>query len=484
MSRRSKKIRAAAQEPNEQIRLDGWANLATGLGLARDKRTWATYLDVVILDDTALENLYVGNDLAARIIEAPIEHAMRDGYQINYSGDLDDVTDLQRSIEQERDRLAVDEYVESALCWGRLYGGGAVLLGVDDGSLDTSVALDDSRCRDVRFLNDIERRDLNPRTYYTDPREPMYGKPEIYELNQTSLVHESRLIETYGSRTPKRYRDKQRGWTLSVLQRVHDVIRDFDASFDAAANMVLDSSQAVLSQNGLIRSIGQLGASVIEGRMAAIDTYRASNRMIVLDREGEDFRYVERNLGGLDPILDKFMLRVAAAAKMPVTVLFGQAPAGLNATGASDLENWYAEVGSYRQRIVKPILERIIRLIAISLGSTDPESWSVEFPSLWIEGPEALANRSKLVADRDVAYINAGVYEPEEVALARAQGIDAEIVIDEDARRRQLELDMEKVWQDPEDQTPPQLPQLPQIIEIDDEEDEEEDGEEDEDEEI
>ncbi|MFH1834062.1 MAG: DUF1073 domain-containing protein [bacterium] len=472
MSRRSKR-RQGQQRAQQRAdsgaapaapRIDGWANFATGSGYSRDKRTWASYLDVSLLDDSQLENLYDGDDLAARIVDGLPEHALRGGYELVYEGESDDVTDLRRDIGQGLRRVEAHRRLTDGFCWGRLFGGGSVLLGADDGSIDLDQPLDDARARELRFLTALERRDLTARTWYDDPREARFGEPETYQLSPASpaatagsliaTVHESRLILTGGARTTARRKLQNRGWSLSVLQRVHDVIRDFEQSFDSTGSMLLDMSQGVLSQKGLIRSIAQLGASAIEGRMAAIDLYRNNNKMLVLDQDGESFNYISRTLSGLDALLALFMLRMAAAARMPVTVLFGRSPAGLNATGESDLENWYAEVESYREHVVRPPLERIVRILATSLGAPDPESWTVEFPSLWIEGPEQQASRRKLICDRDVAYIAAGVYEPEEVALARAQGWDAEVVIDEDSRRTMLELDRSKAWEEPEPAAP------------------------------
>jgi phage-related protein (TIGR01555 family) len=251
-----------------------------------------------------------------------------------------------------------------------------------------------------------------------------------------------------------------------VLQRVHEVIRDFEQSYGSAANMLLDCSQGVLKQKGLIASIGAKGGSVISARMSLLDLYRASNRMLVLDHDGEDFAYAERTFAGIDAVLSLFMLRMSAAARMPVTVLFGRAPSGLNATGESDLEYWYAEVISYQQHIVRPILNRIVRLAARSVQSSDPGGWSVTFPSLWVESPSQTATKTGLIATRDVAYIGAGVWEPEEVAIARAQGWDTDPVIDEDSRRAMLELDRSKDWEEPtESPIPPVVP----LVEGDDE---------------
>uniref|UniRef100_A0A6M3J7U8 Anti-CBASS protein Acb1-like N-terminal domain-containing protein n=1 Tax=viral metagenome TaxID=1070528 RepID=A0A6M3J7U8_9ZZZZ len=491
-ARRTSGVRRSVKQ-DATTRLDGWANMATGLGYSRDKRTWGQYLDVALLDDDQVENLYAGDDLAARIVDALPEHALRGGFDVVYAGDNDDVTDIRRQIEQELKRVDAMEKVASALCWGRLYGGGALLLGADDGSGDTDGPLDDLTVTRLRFLNDLERRDLRPYSWYDDPREQDYGHPEIYELTPIgysrsggvtiTTIHESRLIATYGQRTPRRYRQRNSGWPLSVLQRVHEVLRDFEQVFGSVGNMLLDCSQGILSQKGLIRAIGAMGAAAIEARMASIDTYRASNRMLVLDADGETFSYIERGFAGVDALLGLFMLRMASAARMPVTVLFGRSPAGLNATGESDLETWYAEVMSYQEHVVMPMIERIVRIIAVSLGSPDPESWSVTFPSLWIEGPKATAERSKIVADRDVAYISAQVYEPEEVALARSSGLDAEIVIDEDSRRAQLDMDRSKAWEEeePEPETEVEPETEPDEEEAEPDEEEIEPDEEDED---
>ena len=448
MSRRQKKKKQVKTQQKNEYRLDSWANIATGLGYSRDKRTWGKYLSVEILNDDQLENLYAGDDLASIIVDTLPEQAMRNGFDLVYDGDIDDVADMRRSITQEINRVELPTKVTDALCWGRLYGGGGLLIGADDGVSDMEIPIDDSRVTKLRFLNDLEKRDIMPLEFNDDPREQRYGEAEIYQLIPQGLsrsggvtittIHESRVIETYGSRTPKRYRQRNHGWNLSVLQCVHDVLRDFEQAFGAVGNMLLDCSQGVLSQKGLIQSIGQLGAKAIESRMASIDVYRSANRMLVLDADGEKFDYIERTFAGVDKLISLFMVRMAAAARMPVTTLFGRSPAGLNATGESDLETWYAQVVSYQEYTVRPIIERIVRIIATALGSPDPHNWTVVFPSLWIESPKNYAERTKYTSERDVAYLASHVWRPEEVALARAQGWDAEVVIDEDVRRAAL----------------------------------------------
>ena len=63
----------------------------------------------------------------------------------------------------------------------------------------------------------------------------------------------------------------------------------------------------------------------------------------VMDKE-DDFDTKEYTFSGLNDIYESFMLDVAGACEMPVTKLFGRNPAGFNATGESDLKQYYDTV--------------------------------------------------------------------------------------------------------------------------------------------
>jgi phage-related protein (TIGR01555 family) len=78
-------------------------------------------------------------------------------------------------------------------------------------------------------------------------------------------------------------------------------------------------------------------------------------------------------------LLQEVQLATAGAFKMPATKLFGRSPAGLNATGESDVRSWYDEVACYRTRQIKPGLGQ---LLAITDGIA-PDA--IEFEPLWQE---------------------------------------------------------------------------------------------------
>jgi len=141
---------------------------------------------------------------------------------------------------------------------------------------------------------------------------------------------------------------------------------------------------------------------------------RSVSRSILLDAEDEDFRRDAYSFGGIPEILEKLMLRLSAAARIPVSLLMGQAPAGLNATGDSDIRFFYDQVKA-EQEALKPKIESIYRLID---GNTKNEI-KIDFPALWQLTDKEQAEVKRVQAETDRIYLQEGVLLAEEVALMR-----------------------------------------------------------------
>lgn len=108
------------------------------------------------------------------------------------------------------------------------------------------------------------------------------------------------------------------------------------------------------------------------------------------------------------------MLRLSAAARIPVSLLMGQAPAGLNATGDSDIRFFYDHVKA-EQEAIKPKIERIYRI----LKNDENAECIIEFPALWQLTDKEQAELRRVEAETDRIYLQEGVLLPEEVAIKR-----------------------------------------------------------------
>src|SRR4029077_20547785 len=115
-------------------------------------------------------------------------------------------------------------------------------------------------------------------------------------------------------------------------------------------------------------------------------------------------------------------------------------PAGLNATGESDIRWFYDRIASTQQNRVAPALMRIIEILLASMGK-DPDkiNHSIYFHPLWQPTEKEVAEAHFTQAQADAIYLDRDVVSPEEIALSRFGGDkwSYDTIIDFEARADQ-----------------------------------------------
>jgi phage-related protein (TIGR01555 family) len=433
-------------------RYDGWNSFATGLGTDADRRTTSTFLGSRLAYEQLVE-MYRGEFLAARIVERFPAEMMRRGFRVA----VKDNKDAAEAVTNRLDELDASEHIEQALYFARAFGGAGVLMGVDDGATDLRLPLNFDRIRSLDWLTVLDCRELQPAEYYTDPAHPRYGQPSVYVIapqvttDTNALlrnVHETRVLRFEGVRVTRRLLHQNNGWGDSVLQRVHEVLRDFGVAWGGAAHLLTEFSQGVLSIPGLLEMVAtKKGQADLQTRLQAFQLMRSTVRAAVVDGgDGnggpkEDFERKSTPIAGLADILDRFSTLVAVAADTPVSILFGQAPAGLNATGDSEIRAFYDRVAAGQMKQLRPQLNRLVKvLLRAKNGPTkglEPATWKVAFPPLWEMTELEKADLRLKTSQADSSDITAGILDPAEVAISRYGGEEysTETHLDTDARK-------------------------------------------------
>jgi len=432
-------------------RLDSWINALTGLGGLRDKLSYHQILPGVRLTDGALEALYDTDDIAAKIVDKLPRDATRRGFTLEFEGDSDDESaTAMRALYAQLEDLAVLPKLREAWIWARLYGAGAVYLGADDGLLPEEPLAED-KIVEVRFLNVLRRPQLEVRKRYSDIHGLKFGQPELYAVRRADarrdaalevLIHESRLVFFPGALTAQ----SADAWDNSVLQRAQDCLRQSASGWQSTAHLMSDASQAVLKIDHLSEIIATGGEARLRARMEVMDMARSVCRAILVDAEREEFTRVATSFVGLPEMLDRFMMRDAAAAEMPVALLYGRSAAGLNATGESDTRAWYDVVEDAQNDVLRPRLERVVRVFMLAKsGPThgqEPANWKLSFTPLWQPTEKESAETRKINGDTIATLVQAQVMLPEEGALDLAQSGDFS-TIDVEARTQALAVENE-----------------------------------------
>jgi len=417
------------RRPITQSRVDGWFNALSGHGTREHSKSANSDFQILILDDESARDLWRQDDIAARIVETIPAEAFRRGFKLNME-DKEAAEEVMAIVEEQK---LVDFFIK-ALEFERAYGGSAIYPVINDGQADLSQPLNLDRIPTIESALVFEARELQPSKWYGDLTQPKFGLPEVYQLTAytegtaappSEQIHESRLVIFPGIRVSRTQTSQRTSWGDSVLSRVVTVLRDFNISWSSAAELLNDFAQAVFKIKGLAELIASDKDDVIKARIRAVQLSRSSIRATMMDAE-EEFERKQTPISGMPELLDRFSTRLAAAADMPVTLLMGQSPAGLNATGESDIRFFYDRVAAVQAKKIKSQLERCIQLIFRAKdGPTkgqEPDTWSIEFNPLWSPTEKEVADTRKVVADTDAIYIANQVVSPEEVRVARYGG--------------------------------------------------------------
>lgn len=457
-------------------RQDGFISTSNvGFGTANDKFARMYYTENSRVNDQTLEALYASNDLAATIIDASVDKMLaRD--PILSASDTKQV-DL---LWEELRRLDTLNRLHEVLKMRNLFGGAAIFLGVDDGQPWFEPLSTAPKVRRIHFLKVLDRRELVANTYQDDVTKPGYGEPDTWRHTPLTrfqvatnaqggerVIHTSRLLIFQGIKISDRQLEAHQGWGESILHRMLTRLTEFDVGWMATNRLLYDASQAVYKIKGLLDILAADGGDALQTRFATIEEARSTINAVLIDADGEEFTRIATSFQGLPEMLDRAMMIMASAAKMPVSVLFGRSAAGLNATGENDVRQWYDTVAMERERVVTPALAELIQLISQQAQGPirqEIQDLEISWPSLWQSTDQELAERRKLEAETDAIYITNQVYLPEEVAIARSQGAEPADVLDLEVREQVLEQDKQELLEPtPEPSTasvvPPPLPQ-------------------------
>jgi phage-related protein (TIGR01555 family) len=429
---------------------DSFVNFLSGLGVpGRDKRTGASF-QFVPLNDLELETLYRDSWIAGKIIDCPADDATREwrSWQAR-PNQIENIEALEKSFDVRRK-------MRDALILARLFGGSVIIMGVD-GQGDPTQPLDVERVKkgSLKFLHVAAPKALGTGPIITDVMDPFYGYPEYFTRNivgqarrpppipagnvlPTSslirgetpgsstnvsdmfVVHPSRVILLRGKGLPDPTIWSSGGpWGDSVLQRISESINDATAIFGTSAALVNEAKVDVIKIPGLSQHIaGEEYQKKLTARFTFANVMKSTINTIILDKD-EDWTRITQDFGALPEMMRMFMLIVSGAADIPATRLLGQSPAGLSATGESDIRNYYDRIASDQENDLTPTINRLDEvLIRSALGDRDPSIY-YEWNPLWQTSEAEKATIGVQKANAFKIDNDAGLIDPEALRIGR-----------------------------------------------------------------
>lgn len=182
------------------------------------------------------------------------------------------------------------------------------------------------------------------------------------------------------------YRFNPVGFGESVLSTLYDTLIRATGTQQGAYHLVNLSSCLVLacSQLRALNAVGSPAKAKLEELAEQISIFRAA----IIDAKDVEFKQHSATFGSVPELIMTFLQILSAGSDIPATRFLGQAPGGLNATGESDLENYYNHIAAWQRMKLMPRQLRIFDWLGAHVwgySSWKAKSRDLElyYPPLW-----------------------------------------------------------------------------------------------------
>lgn len=390
MSRRNKSRPRGAQPNTEAVSVqDAFSNPLFRLGYGSQSPLEATEYPLTRMTDNyaLLNSLYRDNWVVQNVVGIIPDDMTKKWFAPAGAMGPEHLKELER-VQRV---TALRERVNEGLRWGRLYGGAAGLIMIrgQEGMLGQPLELESIYPGTFQGLYILDRwQGVVPGMELVfEGGEPV---PAYYSItdargNTVAKVHHSRLVRFTGRDLPFLERVAELYWGESEVEALYNDVVKHD---NVAANMAALTFRANVDTME-VQNLDQL-FSVTSGEqqrrfwnvMQAQSVMKSNFGMQLVNR-GDQIKNTQYTFTGLQEVYDSMCLDLSGASRIPVTKLFGRSPAGMNATGESDLRNYYDYVDTLREAKLRPILEKLLPVLAMSAWGAVPDGLDITFPPLW-----------------------------------------------------------------------------------------------------
>nr|DAW43756.1 MAG TPA: Portal [Caudoviricetes sp.] len=416
MSRRNKNTPKGGQS-NISV-MDAFSNPLYRLGYGSQSPLEATEYPLTRMTDNyaLLNSLYRDNWVVQNVVGLMVDDMLREWYKVRGTISPDYLDELERveRVTQLRDRI------NQGLCWGRLYGGaaGLILIKGQEGMLDQPLDLETIMPGTFAGLLILDRWSgiVPDMGLVTDMSDPDFNLPEYYTINNAegrmvARVHHSRIVRFTGRKLPYLEEIAELYWGESEVEALYkDVVAHDNVSANMAALTFRANINTMEVQN--LEQLFSLGSAEQQKRFWNVmqaQSVMMSNFGFQLVNKGDQMKNTQYTFTGLQEVYESMCLNLCGASHYPMTKLFGRSPSGMNATGESDLQNYYDYVNSQREAKLRPVLERLLPIMAVSVWGAIPDNLQIDFPPLWTPTAKEVAEIAKAKAEAIVSTYQAGL---------------------------------------------------------------------------
>lgn len=303
------------------------------------------------------------------------------------------------------------------------YMGGAFIF-IDSGAtgkdLELPLAISDQSAEleqdgFLRFVV-IDPVNVTPGDYNSsDPLKPDYMRPRWWwVLGQK--VHSSRLLALYDNEPPTLLKPSYNFLGIPQAQILWDYVLHWNQCRVYTADLLRKVSLLVYQTDMDAVFSSDNGIRDFDIKMAALTRYRDNNSIIACDKDQENVMNVQTSIAGCTDVVRQSLEMIAAINRTPAVKLLGISPSGFNATGESDIKNYYDHIRAKQELLKSSILTCLKCIQIVTNGRIDP-GISFEFEELGTENAASVAMNASTRVGTLGQLLDRQVISPEEARL-------------------------------------------------------------------
>lgn len=331
-----------------------------------------------------------------------------------------DKTDKLAAIDVELERLKAAQIFRRAAEHDGLFGSGRVFIDVGTSDspdeLKTPLIIDKAKIKKNAklTLRNVEPLWVYPAVYNSsDPLADDFYRPQAWYV-MGRQVHASRWLSFIGREVPDMLKPAYLFGGLSLSQMGKPYVDNWLRTRQSVSDLISAFSQMIL-KTVMASTLSGASGTGLDDRAALFNNYRDNSGLFLLDKETEDFANVSAPLGTLDKLQAQAQEQQASVWGIPLVVLLGITPSGLNASTDGEIAVWQAWVEAMQEHLFDDNVTKLIKIVQLVLfGEIDPDI-SHKWEPLGQMSALDLANVRKLDAETDTAYTGAGILDPIEV---------------------------------------------------------------------
>jgi len=349
--------------------------------------------------------------------------------------------DMLAQLNAEIERLGLQKALHDA-CALVGYMGGALVF-IDTGETDPELlkqplnmsehSAELQSGRSLRFVV-VDPINVFPGLYNSiNPLRADYFKPRTWWILGQE-VHASRLLRLVANEVPTLLKPAYNFLGLAQAQLLWDYVMHFQECRIASQRLLSKFSLTVMKTDMANILTQQAGTEQLDRRVQLLVQHRSNDGVQVIDKESEDIIKLETPISGVTDIVRQSLEILAALNRTPAVKLLGISPSGFNATGESDIRNYYDHILSQQEKVLRPAIKKILDILQIKLfGKIDP-TITFDFAALSEADQTAEANTQKVKADTMAVLLDRQVVSAEECRRRLADDPDsgfADIEVDD-----------------------------------------------------